>query len=115
MVALKLATGDVVWRATFPKPAGARVINSAAATAMPGVVFLAGSNGKLHAVSTADGKSLWEYDTARPFETVNKVVARGGAIASIGPSIANGMLFIGSGYAVTGTNSGNVLLAFSVQ
>jgi len=82
---------------------------------MPGVVFVAGSDGKLHAVSTADGHILWEYDTARPFETVNKVPARGGAISSIGPSIVNGMLFIGSGYAVTGSNSGNVLLAFSVQ
>jgi len=115
MVALKLATGDVVWRATFPKPAGARVVNSAAATGMPGVVFVAGSDGKLHAVSTADGHILWEYDTARPFETVNKVPARGGAISSIGPSIVNGMLFIGSGYAVTGSNSGNVLLAFSPE
>ncbi len=115
MVALKLATGDVVWRATIPKPAGTRVVNSAAATAMPGVVFLGGSDGKLHALSTADGHILWEYDTARTFETVNKVSARGGAISSIGPSIANGMLFIGSGYAVTGSNSGNVLLAFSPQ
>ena len=115
MVALKLATGDVVWRATLPKTGTARVINSAAATAMPGVVFLAGSDGKLYALSTTDGHVLWEYDTARPFDTVNKVTARGGAIASIGPSIADGMLFIGSGYAVTGTNSGNVLLAFSAQ
>ena len=115
MVALKLATGDVVWRAAFPKPEGTHVINSAAATAMPGVVFVAGSDGKLHAVSTADGKVIWEYDTARKFETVNNVPARGGAIASIGPSIASGMLFIGSGYAVTGSNSGNVLLAFSAQ
>ena len=115
MVALKLATGDVVWRAAFPKPAGARVINSAAATMMPGVVFLAGSDGALHALSTADGRVLWEYDTAQKFDTVNKVEARGGAIASIGPSIVNGMLFIGSGYAVTGSNFGNVLLAFSVQ
>jgi len=115
MVALKLATGDVAWRATFPKEGNARVINSAAATAMPGVVFLAGTDGKMHALSTADGHVLWEYDTAKPFETVNKVAARGGAIASIGPSIVNGMLFIGSGYAVTGSNSGNVLLAFSPQ
>ena len=115
MVALKLATGDVAWRATFPKEGNARVINSAASTAMPGVVFLAGTDGKIHALSTADGHVLWEYDTAKPFETVNKVPARGGAIASIGPSIVNGMLFIGSGYAVTGSNSGNVLLAFSPQ
>jgi polyvinyl alcohol dehydrogenase (cytochrome) len=105
----------MVWRASLPKAGTARVINSAAATAMPGVVFLAGSDGKLHALSTADGKVLWEYDTARPFETVNKVPAKGGAIASIGPSIVGGMLFIGSGYAVTGSNSGNVLLAFSVR
>jgi len=114
IVAVKLATGDVVWRATFPKSGTARVINSAAATAMPGVVFLAGTDGKLHALSTVDGSVLWEYETARPFETVNKVPAKGGAIASIGPSIVKGMLFIGSGYAVTGSNSGNVLLAFSL-
>jgi polyvinyl alcohol dehydrogenase (cytochrome) len=115
MVALKLATGEVVWRAKFPKTGDARVINSAAATAMPGVVFLGGSDGKLHALSAADGHLLWDYDTARPFETVNKVTARGGAISSIGPSIVDGMLFIGSGYAVTGSNSGNVLLAFWPQ
>jgi len=115
MVALKLATGEVAWRASFPKAGTARVVNSAAATAMPGVVFLAGSDGKLHALSTADGHVIWEYDTAKPFETANKVAARGGAIASIGPSIVNGMLFIGSGYAVTGNNFGNVLLAFSAQ
>jgi polyvinyl alcohol dehydrogenase (cytochrome) len=115
MVAMKLATGEVAWRAAFPATGAARVINSAAATAMPGVVFLAGSDGKLHALSTADGQVLWEYDTARTFETVNKVPARGGAIASTGPSIAGGMIFIGSGYAVTGSNSGNVLLAFSTR
>ncbi|HXQ26424.1 MAG TPA: PQQ-binding-like beta-propeller repeat protein [Candidatus Acidoferrales bacterium] len=115
MIALKLATGERVWKTTFPKPETARVSNSAAGTAMPGVAFVAGSDGKLFAVSTADGKILWEYDTAQPFETVNKVAAKGGAINSIGPTIVNGMLFIGSGYAVTGSNSGNVLLAFSVQ
>ena len=128
IVALKLATGDVAWRANFAAPAKsdpngnipnrsavARVSNSAAATGMPGVIFLAGSDGKLHALATADGHVLWEYDTAKPFETVNKVPARGGAIASIGPSIVNGMLFIGSGYAVVGTSSGNVLLAFSAK
>jgi polyvinyl alcohol dehydrogenase (cytochrome) len=116
MVALKLATGEIVWRANFPKPSGVRsIVNSAAATGMPGVIFLAGSDGKLHALSTADGKVLWEYDTARSFDTVNKVEAHGGAIASIGPTIVNGMLFIGSGYAVTGGNLGNVLLAFSAE
>jgi len=115
MIALNLATGELRWHTTFPTPGGTRVNNVAAATAMPGVVFVGGSDGKIHALSASDGKVLWEYDSAKSFETVNQVPARGGAIASTGPSIVNGMLFIGSGYAVTGTNSGNVLLAFSAK
>jgi polyvinyl alcohol dehydrogenase (cytochrome) len=115
IVALKLATGEKVWYTPFPHAANARVSNSAAATMMPGVVFVAGSDGELHAVSASDGHILWKYDTARSFDTVNQVPAHGGAINSIGPSIVNGMLFIASGYAVTGSNSGNVLLAFSAR
>ena len=92
-----------------------RVGNAAAATAMPGVVFIAGTDGKLHALATADGSQIWSYDTDRSFDTVNKVEAKGGSIASIGPTIANGMLFIGSGYGVIGGPTGNVLLAFGVE
>ncbi|HUA00294.1 MAG TPA: PQQ-binding-like beta-propeller repeat protein [Candidatus Aquilonibacter sp.] len=133
VVALKLATGEKVWFCPIPmtphpgaprtNPDGtvtnvvtfSRVSNSAAATMMPGVVFVAGSDGMLHAVATSDGHILWEYNTAQPYDTVNKVPAHGGAINSIGPAIAGGMIFIGSGYAVVGSNSGNVLLAFSPQ
>jgi polyvinyl alcohol dehydrogenase (cytochrome) len=115
MVALQLATGARVWFTPFPVKPGTRVSNSAATSAIPGVAFVGGSDGKLHAVSTADGQILWEYDTAREFETVNKVPAKGGAISSVGPTIAGGIVFIGSGYAVTGSNSGNVLLAFSIE
>jgi polyvinyl alcohol dehydrogenase (cytochrome) len=121
MIALDLATGKRVWFTPFAKPAepatkpGPRISNSAASSAIPGVAFVGGSDGKLHAVSTDDGHILWEYDTAQEFDTVNKVPAHGGAINSSGPTIVNGMLFIGSGYAVTGTNSGNVLLGFSAQ
>lgn len=114
IVAIQLTTGEKLWSKTLSLP-GVRAGNAAAATAMPGVVFIAGTDGKLHALSTADGKTLWEYDTARPFDTVNKVEAKGGSIASIGPSIVGGMLFIGSGYGVIGGNTGNVLLAFGVQ
>jgi polyvinyl alcohol dehydrogenase (cytochrome) len=115
IVAVKLATGEIVWHTTFPHAANARVSNSAAATMMPGVVFVAGSDGELHAVAASDGHPLWEYDTAHPFETVNKVPAHGGAIDSIGPTMANGMLFVASGYAVVGSAAGNVLIAFSPQ
>jgi outer membrane protein assembly factor BamB len=94
---------------------GTRVNNAAAVSAIPGVAFVGGSDGVLRALSTADGKVIWEYNTARDFDTVNKVAARGGAINSIGPTIVNGMLFIGSGYAVSGNNFGNALLAFSLE
>jgi hypothetical protein len=43
------------------------------------------------------------------------VPGKGGAISSAGPTIAGGMLFVGSGYAVSGNNTGNVLLAFSPE
>jgi polyvinyl alcohol dehydrogenase (cytochrome) len=114
MSALKLATGEKAWYTPLAKE-GTRVNNAAAVSAIPGVAFVAGSDGVLHALSTADGKIIWEYNTSRDFDTVNKVPAKGGAINSIGPTIVNGMVFIGSGYAVSGNNFGNVLLAFSLE
>jgi polyvinyl alcohol dehydrogenase (cytochrome) len=114
MVAVQLATGERVWYTALAKP-GTRVNNSAATSLIPGAAFVGGSDGRLHALSTTDGKILWEYETARDFETVDRVPGKGGAISSIGPTVAGGMLFVGSGYAVTGSNSGNVLLAFGLQ
>lgn len=114
ITAIQLTTGEKLWHKPLVQP-GKRVNNAAAATAMPGVVFIAGTDGVLHALATNDGSELWSYDTNRPFDTVNKVEAKGGSIASIGPSIVNGMLFIGSGYGVISGNTGNVLLAFGVE
>jgi polyvinyl alcohol dehydrogenase (cytochrome) len=114
MVAVQLTTGEKLWFTRLAKE-GVRVSNAAAASAIPGVAFVGGTDGKLHALLTSDGHVIWEYDTARPFETVNKVPAHGGAMGAPGPTIAGGMLFAGSGYAVTGSNSGNVLLAFSAE
>jgi polyvinyl alcohol dehydrogenase (cytochrome) len=115
MAALKMATGQRAWFQPI-NPSGVRVQNNAAATMIPGVVFVAGSDGKLHALAATDGSILWEFDTARSFDTVNKVAdAHGGAISSVGPVIAGGMLYIGSGYGVGGGPFGNVLLAFGVE
>jgi len=55
---------------------------------------------------------VWDVDTMRTFETVNGVPARGGSIDGPGAVIANGMVFIGSGYPRNGGVPGNVLLAF---
>jgi polyvinyl alcohol dehydrogenase (cytochrome) len=115
MAALKLTTGDRVWFQPI-NAEGTRASQGAANSAIPGVVFGAGSDGKLFALSATDGKRIWEFDTARDFETVNKVKANGGSISSAGPVVAGGMLFVGSGYGVTGgSRFGNVLLAFGLE
>ena len=111
--AFKLATGEKAW--AFTAPAGGGSLG-AAPTAIPGVVFEGSSNGRIYAVSAADGKQLWEFNTGQEFSTVNKVSAHGGAISMSGPVISGGMVFVTSGYAITSTPSGgNVLLAFGVE
>jgi polyvinyl alcohol dehydrogenase (cytochrome) len=88
----------------------------AAPTAIPGVVFQGSGDGRLFAVSSTDGKQLWEFNTAQDIATANKVPARGGAIATAGAVIVDGMVYIGSGYAISsGAQAGNVLLAFGVE
>jgi polyvinyl alcohol dehydrogenase (cytochrome) len=67
----------------------------------------------VRAFSTSDGHLLWQYNTLCDFTTVNGVAAHGGSIGAAGPTVADGMLFVGSGYH--DGNSGNVLLAFSAQ
>ena len=89
---------------------------SAAVTAIPGVIFAAGLDGTVHALNAFNGNPIWQFDTARDFQTVNGVTARGGSIGSAGVTVANGMVFVTSGF--TGFQNGvpgNVLLAFSEQ
>jgi polyvinyl alcohol dehydrogenase (cytochrome) len=62
-----------------------------------------------------DGRLLWAFDTVREFETVNRVVARGGSIDGPGAVVAGGMVFVNSGYPRTGGIPGNVLLAFKAE
>ena len=115
--ALNPATGQSVWVFAPPPPArGVAAALGAAPTTIPGVVFEGASNGMLYAVSAADGKQLWEFNTAQDFDTVNKVRAHGGAITSTGAVVVGGMVFVGSGYAVnSGATGGNVLLAFGIE
>jgi polyvinyl alcohol dehydrogenase (cytochrome) len=88
----------------------------AAPTTIQGVVFEGSGDGRLFAISTADGKQLWEFNTAQDFDTVNKVPAHGGAINTSGAVVVDGMVYVGSGYAISSAASGgNVLLAFGVD
>ena len=86
----------------------------AAVSVIPGVLFSGGMDGMLRAVSTGNGQPIWEFDTAKEFSTVNGVTARGGSIGAGGPIIANGMVFVGSGYVGFQNGvPGNVMLAFA--
>jgi polyvinyl alcohol dehydrogenase (cytochrome) len=110
LAAVRLTNGEIAWRASPPEGGAAPV------TVIPGLVFFGSSTGTVFAYSTADGKALWQFDTAREFETVNAVPAQGGTINASGPVVAGGMVFVPSGYSELGNGvRGNVLLAFGVK
>ncbi len=118
--ALKLATGEKIWSTPAPKvscatSAACSPSQSAAVSVIPGVVFSGALNGHFRAYSTKTGEIIWDFDTARPFDTVNQVPGKGGSINGAGPAIANGMVFTNSGYGSGRQLDGNVLLAFSVD
>ena len=120
IASIQLATGQPGWfTPTVPQEANGeppRSGQSAAVTAIPGVVFSGGWDGMLRALSASDGHIIWKYNTAQDFKTVNGVAARGGSMGAPGPTVAGGMLFVGSGYiGVRNGMPGNVLLAFSAQ
>jgi polyvinyl alcohol dehydrogenase (cytochrome) len=116
VAALRLSDGLEKWYTPItPQPSMSTHTGfSAAVTVVPGVVFAAGLDGMLRAFNAFDGRIIWEYDTTQEVWTVNGVKAHGGSIGSAGPTVANGMLYVTSGY--TGFQNGvpgNVLLAFS--
>jgi polyvinyl alcohol dehydrogenase (cytochrome) len=118
VVAVDLKSGGKAWSMPLPVITGRakRVGAGAGVTGMPGVVFSGGWDGVLHAFSTTDGKVVWNFDTMRAFDTVNGVAAKGGSMGGPGPVLADGMLFVGSGYVgVSNGMPGNVLLAFAPQ
>lgn len=119
LFALDLRTGEKVWDAAPARDCGGRAgcspAQSQAVSVTPGVVFSGSLDGHIRAYSTADGKVLWDYDTARAFTTVDGWAGHGGSLDGPGPVIAGGMLFVSSGYSQFGGAPGNVLLAFSVE
>jgi polyvinyl alcohol dehydrogenase (cytochrome) len=119
MVALDVATGAKVWSTPAPAICGDRPncspAQSAAVTAIPGAVFSGALDGHLRAYSVRDGKILWDFDSVREFQAVNGVIGKGGSMDGPGAAVANGMVFVNSGYGTWGGQPGNVLLAFSVD
>ena len=121
--ALDVSTGKVLWsraaqadcsgdrKQRFPA-CDSRVGYSAAPLVIDGAVVHGSVDGIVRAFDAESGKTLWQFDTARSFDTVNGVPGNGGSIDSSPYVAANGTLFVLSGYARFGEAPGNVLLAF---
>ncbi|HEY2780955.1 MAG TPA: PQQ-binding-like beta-propeller repeat protein [Steroidobacteraceae bacterium] len=110
--ALDPKTGIARWHTPAPTPvcsageAPCSHAQSQAVTVMPGGVFSGSLDGHLRAYSTINGKILWDFDTAKAYQTLNTVRASGGPLDHGGATIVNGSVYV---------NSGNALLAFSVD
>ena len=115
LAALDPVTGQSKWSRSVPplSPEGPRRGFTAALTAIPGVLFAGGQDGTLRALASDTGRTVWTFDMLREFATVNEVAAKGGSMGAPGPTVAGGMLFVGSGYVGLGNGTpGNVLLVF---
>ena len=112
LTALDIKTGAARWHTPAPAPACAWGEHNCshgeaqAVTVMPGTAFSGSMDGHLRAYSTIDGKIHWDYDTAKEFQTKNGIRASGGPLDHGGATIVNGIVYV---------NSGNTLLAFSVD
>jgi polyvinyl alcohol dehydrogenase (cytochrome) len=116
--AYRLTSGEKVWSAppvSCNRRKNCSPAQSAAISAIPGVVISGSVDSHLRAYSTKDGKVLWDHNAAQEYKTVNGVKANGGSFDSSGPTIANGVVYTNSGYGQFGGLGGNVLLAFSVD
>ena len=118
VTALSVLDGAKVWIApgtpcTPPRP-GCSPAQPAAVTAIDGAVLSGALDGHLRAFSTVDGRLLWDVDTAKSYDTVNGVQGMGGSLDGAGPVVADGMVFVNSGYPRFGGMPGNVLLAFGL-
>jgi polyvinyl alcohol dehydrogenase (cytochrome) len=121
MHAIRLADGKPLWH-VGPQPTlckkeerGCNAAQGGAVTVIPGAALSGSLDGGLRAYSTTDGKIIWQFDTNRPFETINGVTANGAGMDGPGPVVAGGMLFVNSGYGGLVGRPGNVLLAFGVD
>jgi len=118
LFALDPATGQIIWNKPHPgcgdRPSCSPA-QSAAVTAIPGIVLSGGLDGHLRAYSSDDGDIIWDVDTAQKYDTVNGVPANGGSLDGPGPVVVGGQVFVNSGYGFVGGMPGNVLLVYSVD
>ena len=116
MFALRLSDGERVWYQP-PASCGTRPrcspAQSAAVSAIPGVVFSGSVDGHMRAYSTADGTIS---GTSTPSTSTRASTACSAAAdRSTAPAPSPTACFVNSGYPTAGGTPGNVLLAFTVD
>jgi polyvinyl alcohol dehydrogenase (cytochrome) len=122
LFALDVNTGAIAWEYHHsPDCSGNRRENipscdrnwgmSSATILVDGAVVQGANDGFVKVFDSQSGEPIFTYDTARTFNTLNGVEAKGGAIDNFSIWAANGTLFVQSGYGLMGI-PGNVLLAF---
>ncbi len=124
---VKVDTGEVLWSYESPSDCSGdrstRVTNckgsiglSGAPTVIDGAVVQGSVDGYLRVFDAVTGAVMFQYDTARSYETVNGVPGKGGSIDNASIVAANGYLFVNSGYGLMGgQTAGNVFLAFRAK
>ena len=115
LYALDAETGEIVW--STPAPDVCAKLKycdpgiSQAITAIPGAVIAGHMDGRLRIYSAENGEILWELNTLQDFDTVSGEKAHGGSFSGPGPVVADGMIYVNSGYGIYNHMPGNVLLA----
>ncbi len=117
MHAIDARTGKILWSQVQDNVCGSGRPNcdpgiSAAVTAVPGAVIAGHMDGWIRAYDRKSGKQLWEFNSARKFDTINEMAGRGGSMSGPGAAVGDGYLVINSGYGLYQHEAGNVLLVF---
>ena len=115
LYALDAATGELLWSAPAEDLCGdlegCDPGISHAIKAVPGAVIAGYLDGRLRVHDGETGEVIWTLNTLQEFETVSGATARGGSFSGGGAIIADGMIYVNSGYGIYGHMPGNVLLA----
>jgi polyvinyl alcohol dehydrogenase (cytochrome) len=117
IAAVRHADGTVVWQRAIPPVAGMESHPGleGPVTVSHDVLFSGGWDGMLRALATTTGETLWQFNTAQNFDTINAVPAQGGSMGAVGQVMEDGLLLVTSGYiGVKNGATGNVLLVFEL-
>ncbi len=115
LYALNAETGELLWSSPAADVCadlqGCDPGISHAISAIPGAVIAGHMDGRLRIYASDNGESLWELNTVQDFNTVSGEKARGGSFSGGGAIVADGMIYVNSGYGIYNHMPGNLLLA----